>query len=158
MKDPVKIALAVVIIIAAYVILHKIFGKSKGEKAYIAEAENPNSAFNPNYWRNYYYQYGTAANGRKLVTAAMIDRLREASENCYNAFGYLSDDEARFYTGLKKCLSKAEVSYMAFVMQNDHNTGLLERMKSGAGIMPENGFNEGEMQTAINYVVNLKTV
>lgn len=158
MKDPVKIALAIVIVIAAYIILHKIFGKSKGDKVYIAEAENPNSPFNISYWRNFYYQGGSPANGRKPITQAMINRLTDAGDNCYNAFGYLSDDEARFYAGLKKCQSKAEVSYMAYIISTKHNTGLLERMKSGAGIMPENGFNDTEMQTAVNYVKNLKTV
>lgn len=158
MEAGAKLLTVLLIAVVAYVVLHKLFGKSKTDKQYLAEASDPGSAFGVTFWRNYIYVGSAKPNGRKPVTQEQIDRLKKAADNAYNAFGYFSDDESRFFSALRQCYSKAEVSLMAYLMAQKHNNGLIDRMKSGAGILPENGLNETEMQQAISYVNSLKTV
>lgn len=129
--------------------------KGKGDRLAAGEAADPQSPFSPNLWRSYFYQANTPANGRKPLTEQIAARLQISADRVNNAFGYIYDDEALFFKALAECKTRAEVSLMAFYLQQRHTESLLSLMQFGKGNLPENGLSSKEMEQAINYVKKL---
>lgn len=131
------------------------FFRKKGDEKYNDESDNPLSPLLPNLWQKYFYIYPMPASGRRMITLANYTRLKDAAKSLYSSFGYLTDDETKFFASLNKCKTQAEVSLLAAILQETENVSLLSLMKYGKGALPNNGLSDKEMANAISFVKNL---
>lgn len=150
--------------IAAYFLIVKpLFNKlgitkNKDQKELENETENPESPFNGNYWRNFYYQAGAPSNGRMPLTKVLLDKATKAAKLFVNSFGYTKDNEDEAQAAILLCGTKAVVSLMAFIIARDHKTTMLSLMKYGKNLLPQNGLSETETYQILGIVKNMKPV
>jgi hypothetical protein len=151
-----------VLVLIIYVIFAKpIFDKlglsrSKGDKLFQDAVQDTEGPFSVNLWRKYYYQAGTQANTRTLLTRDMFDRCDKVSDAIYNAMGYMYDDEDEVKSAIDKCNSQCEISLACFIFAEKYKKNLLTYLRNGVDIMPQNGLGDLELQAIIIYVNNLK--
>lgn len=157
----------VLLFVALYVFfLHPILvklgiAKGRGEREADNEIENPNSPWGTKFWHDYLAPKNligaNVIKGRKVVTAEQEKRLNKAAEMCYDSMGTISDNEGLFFSGLALCKTKAEVSLMSDIFTIRYKMNILQWIKDGQGVLPENGLSSEELNQALNYVKNLPT-
>jgi hypothetical protein len=153
-----KIIINAVMILAIYFLFAKPilkFFRKPGKESYQAEANDPQSPLNGNFWQRYFYIVGMTANGRRLLSLGTYTKCRDAAKKIFDSFGYINDDETQFFGALNSLSSKSEVSLAASILEQKYNTSLLSLMNYGKGTLPQNGLSDGEINTAINFVNNL---
>lgn len=103
------------------------------------------SPFNPSYWKKYV----------KGMTAEQKKKAAATSMGIYNAMGYFTDNEDEVLAAIKFLNSKVEVSMMAFMFSQMWGKDLLEYLRKGKDLLPENGLNDTELGEVINLVARL---
>lgn len=116
------------------------------------EQQMPQSAFNPEFWRNYIYPNGGVPNGRVPLTVEREKRAKTAALAVWYSMGYVSDDEDDAIGAIKSLDSQAMVSLTAWVFQKQYGTDLLSYLKYGKNVLPQNGLSDGELANIIRMV------
>lgn len=121
--------------------------KGKGTKEAEQESADPNSSFKPDYWKNYI--------GKFTYT---IDKATAQSyaKTIHGAFTLFYDDYETIFGVFSRMKTKANVSYLADIFQQQYGEDLLSFLRTGGGILPWDGLSETHLQTIIDFVNNLK--
>ena len=129
--------------------------KSDTDESISVQVSSPQSAFSPNYWRNYFYSAGTTANGRRPLTNTMINQAKQYAKRIYDAMGYLSDDEDEVVGAFTSMGSKSIVSLTCYFFSETYQgKNLLMYLKNGVDILPQNGLSDSIIEDIINTVRN----
>jgi len=104
-----------------------------------------NSAFNPNYWKQF--------NGSKIITDKAVNDIIYIIQD---SFGVLSDNYDAILAQFKKLTYKTQVSYLADKWQQKKNTDFLSFLGNGGGFLPWDGLSNDHLAAIISYVNSLK--
>lgn len=115
-----------------------------------AEQSNPGSPWNPDFWQ----QQDTWV---RMGLIARRDEFHQYRFDLQSAFGIFSDDFEQVKGVFDKLHSKAEVSYLSFVMKDEASADLLTFLKTGGGILPWDGLSDAHLKILIDYVKALPT-
>ena len=129
--------------------------KSQAEKDLENMAADPGSAFNDQLYKKYLYFYGDQAKGRKLISAALGEKIQNAALNIFDGMGIFTDSEDIIISSIKQFSTKAQISLLAAWFKTKYNLDLVLYLKDGKGIMPQNGLNSSELAAIVNWVRNL---
>lgn len=127
--------------------------KSGKDRQRQKELENPDSPFKITYWQKFNPNAYSPA-GVKLTQQRKKELLQVAMQ-IYNAFGYFYDEEAEVAAAFYRLKTKAEVSIVAFIFQDNYKKDLLSYLGDGKGYMPQNGLSDYDISIIINYVNKL---
>lgn len=120
--------------------------KSKEDVIFEEEQANPYSAFNPNFWK-YAQEQGHEV---LILTVAGYAKLRD---QLISAFGYLDDDEQVAIGVFTSMRTKSQVSFFAYMWQQEGRGDLLQYLRGGA--WPQDRLSTEEVNQIINYVNKL---
>lgn len=129
--------------------------KGAGERMAEFNSSNASSPFNTSLWSKYFYVSGTSGSGRKLITPALADKIKSAASLIYGAMGYLTDTESEVQAGFKMMDSKAMVSLLSNAFNTIYGKDLIEYLRKGKDLLPENGLSDAELKVIFNYVASL---
>lgn len=116
------------------------------DKELDAEAANPDSPWNPNFWNkgNPY-----AVPPFSEVTALTLSNI------IYNEIGTFWDNEDKVIAAIHSLQSQAEVSFLAWKFNQTWNRDLLTWLRNGPGTMPWHGLSTAEVSNLNNFVYQL---
>ena len=103
------------------------------------------SAFNPNYWKQF--------SGPKVITDIALNDIINIIQD---SFGVISDNYDAVLAQFKKLSYKTQVSYLADKWQQQKGTDFLSFLGNGGGIFPWDGLSNDHLAALISYVNNLK--
>lgn len=137
----------------AYKLVKKILDflgvtKSQATASLDDAATNPNSFWNPNYWKdvkpaNASYSY-----------AFTWDQAAALAGKLYDAFGAFNDDEEQAINVFKQCRTKANASYICYVFQFIYGEDCLKFLRGGW--WPQDRLSDADVYEINQYVNNLK--
>lgn len=107
------------------------------------ESINPNSGFNPNYFR-------TIPKGGRLITRQYADQL---AKQIYDSVGWFGDDFDQMFAAFKALNTKSQVSYLTYVFSLNYKTDLLTWLQGT--VYPNDRFSNDEVSQVIDYVKKL---
>lgn len=116
------------------------FWKDANERALDQAGSNPDSFWNPNYWKksqNYSYAIDTAT-------------AKNFAKQIHDAFGLWNDDEAAIINVFHQLRTKANISFLAYVYAQEYGTDLFEALRSGGGLSME-GLSDAELSALNNF-------
>lgn len=117
---------------------------SKETKQLNVEATNPNSAWNPNFYKNYsYYSYA--------ITRQQAEQM---AKQIYDAFGMFNDCEECVKSVFYSLKTKSNVSYLSDVFQQVYGQALLPFLRGG--LWPQDRLSDSDVSEINNYINNLK--
>jgi len=110
----------------------------------IANSGDPNSPWNPNFWRQYLGHY----------TNPMTNEQAQAiCTQIWNAAGAFDDDEDAMIAAVKKCRTKGAVSFVCYWFSNMHAADLLTWFQGG--VWPNDRLSNEDLSRIISYVNSL---
>jgi len=119
--------------------------KSDEELEIERQTSNPQSAWNPNYWRK---------GGATLIREADV---RKYINTIWNAPGYLSDDFDAVLGVFKQLKTKSQVSYLSHKFNEIKGKDLLNWLQGGGALSwPADRFSAEQVNQLIKYVSGLK--
>jgi len=123
------------------------FGIIKSDKQISIENEalKINSAWNPNYWKQFKKPI--------IVTDKAADDILYIIQD---SFGVLADNYDAILAQFKKLSYKTQVSYLADKWQQKKGTDLLSFLGNGGGLFPWDGLSTEHLSNLITFVNNLK--
>lgn len=110
------------------------------------EQTNPNSAFNPTYWKQYQGQFTHAISTAEGIAFATT---------IHNAFSVFQDDFNQIFGVFTQLKTKAEVSFVADMFSQQYNENLLTFLTDGGGVLPWDGLSYSHLQTILDLVKKL---
>jgi hypothetical protein len=119
------------------------FWKDQDARQLDAASSDPDSFWNPNYWKksqNYSYAIDTPT----------AERYARAIND---ALGWFNDDEAAIIGIFKQLRTKANVSYLAYVYQQIFGKDLFTALRGG--YWPIDGLSDAELNSINNYANSL---
>ena len=119
------------------------------------EALDNSSPFKPDFWRRYMYQAPTAAKGRKPVSVNMVNRLNKIHKDLKACFGYLSDNDEGAFAQIGLIRTQSECSYLAAQFAQVEKKDLLEFLRTGTDILPNNGLDDKSISKIIARIKKL---
>lgn len=133
-------------------ILNKIlefFGlkDSKDTKDLDYESSNPNSFWNPNYWQN------INPSNTGWTYAITEATARQWCQEIYNAFGAFNDCEECVIAVFKRCKTKANASFIAWVWQKQYGQDLLTYLRGGN--WPQDRLSDKDVNTINQFIAKL---
>lgn len=117
--------------------------KGAGGKAVDTEETDPESAFNPNFWRQYIGRFTFSINHDQASTMA---------NTIQDAFTLFNDDFDAIMGVFQSLRTKSNVSYLSQVFTELHGANLLTFLDGGGGIFPWDGLTKDNMKRIIDYV------
>jgi hypothetical protein len=114
-----------------------------GTKAASDEIIDPRS-----YWKPSYYK----RTGGLLVRRADAERY---ARQIYNAFGIFQDDFNAVLAAFNRMPSKAAVSFLADVFQQQYKQDLLTFLTNGGGILPWDGLSDNQLKQLLAFTNKL---
>jgi hypothetical protein len=119
--------------------------KSDEEIEIEKQTSNPESPWNPNYWRK---------GGATLIREADVKRF---VNTIWNAPGYISDDFDAVLGVFKQLKTKSQVSYLADKFNQMKGKDLLNWLQGGGALSwPADRFSAEQVNQLIKYVNGLK--
>lgn len=119
------------------------FWKSADSRQLDAAAADPNSFWNPNYWQqsqNYSYAISTA-------------QAQGYAKQIYDAFGMFNDCEECVIAVFRSLRTKANVSFLAYVFQQQYGQDLLSFLRGG--LWPQDRLSDEDVAGINSYVNSL---
>jgi hypothetical protein len=107
---------------------------------------NPQSFWNPNYWK----QFSSFPNGA-ITTEQAVNYLLQITD----AFGFFSDNVAAVDAVFHQLTSKAQVSYMSYVSAQNGGSDLLTYLRGSS--WPNDRLSDSEVQAINSFLNNLPT-
>lgn len=129
--------------------------KGQGVKDFEQLAQSANNPFSVDFWRNYFYGSNAQPKGRKPLTNEMLTRLREAANLFYYGFHAFGEDEETIVRAVMMCKSKAEISLMSNIIQDNYGGNMLSLIRYGKTALPNGGLSNSEMTIIFNRVKSL---
>lgn len=115
------------------------------------------SGFNVDFWRNNFYLPPAPINGRKKISGvfqiACFDYVKDLKKN----FGFLSDNENGAISFFGRFKSKSELSFFSMIFEQQMKQPLLNFLRKGTNLLPENGLSDKDVNKIISYVNKLPT-
>lgn len=115
-----------------------------GGKSVSQEETDPNSAFNPNFWRQYI--------GKNFTYVINHDQAETMSNTIEDAFTLFNDDFDAIMGVFQSLRTKSNVSYLSQVFTETKGASLLPFLDGGGGIFPWDGLTKDNMKRIIDYV------
>jgi hypothetical protein len=151
LKDNSNLIIGLVVVYFGYTKIVKPLLESVGLSQSEAELEvekqtsNPQSAWNPNYWRK---------GGATIITNENVNNY---IEKIWNAPGYFSDDFDAVLGVFKQLKTKSQVSYLADKFNQVKGKDLLNWLQGGGPLnWPADRFSAEQVNQLIKYVNGLK--
>ena len=141
-----------ILIIAAIMgfdIIQKILDKLGlgSDKKRQDEMQDPNSPWKPTYYKNY-----------TVYTYAISTAQAQAfSKQIHDAFTVFQDDYNKIFAVFSQMRTKCNVSFLAYVFQNQYGEDLLSFLGDGGGVLPWDGLSTAHLNQLIDLVNNLPT-
>jgi len=109
------------------------------------EQTNPNSPFNPTYWRNFStYTYA--------ITLQQADGY---AETIHDAFTVFQDDFNAIWSVFSQLKTKANVSFLSDIFSRKYTEALLPFLTDGGGLLPWDGLSKDNLNKILSYVSKL---
>ena len=146
-KDVLTVATAGGVVLG-FVLLKKVFTKvgifdSPETKNIDKEITNPESAFNPNFYKKYsFYTYA-------------IDRSKanEYAKKIYDSFGFFNDCEECIFSVFYSLKTKSNVSFVSESFQNLYGQALLPFLRGGW--YPQDRLSDSDVSKILDFVSKL---
>lgn len=120
---------------------------SRDTKDLNEESSNPNSFWSPNYWQ-------TVKPANKNWTYAINEQTAlDWCKEIKDAFGVFNDNEEQAIAVFKRCRTKANCSFLAWVFQKYYNQDLLTYLRGGA--WPQDRLSDADVNVINKYISNL---
>lgn len=146
-KDLMTIALAGGLLLSFDMIKRFFEGigiwKSAATKNIDSEETNPESAFNPNFYKNY-VNYTYAITGQQAL---------DYSTQIYDAFGVFNDCEECVFNVFYALKTKSNVSFLADKFSQKYGQSLLTFLRGGW--YPQDRLSDSDLNTILQYVSKL---
>ena len=155
------IAFKVGLVVAGYLLFAKpilnYLGITKGKGEHMADqnSQDPNSPLNTKFFEKYLYFKGENGTGKKIIMQSLWDRVKHSAMKLVDGFGYFTDNEDQIMSAIKDMKTKAEISLLSYYLSLYHKRDLIEFLRHGRDLLPENGLSNDELVQVFNYVNNL---
>lgn len=124
------------------------FWKSQATKDLDGTSTNPNSFWNPNFWRT------INPSGTGWTYAIDVTTAEQWLYDLINSFGIFNDDEEAAIGVLKRCRTQANLSFLAYVFDTYMKKGDLLTYLRG-GNWPQDRLSDADVYTINNYISRL---
>lgn len=121
--------------------------KSQDTRDLDTASTDPNSFWNPNYWRTI-----KPAN-EDWTYAITTDTASQWAADLYNAFGPFNDDEEQAIGVFKRCRTQANASFLCDVFQRIYNEDCLTFLRGG--FWPQDRLSDTDVNTINQWVSRL---
>lgn len=112
-----------------------------------AAATDPNSFWNPNYWQTI---KPASANWTYAIDRATAESW---AKEIWDAAGAFNDCESCMIAVMKRCKTRANASYLAYVFQQIYGADLLTWLRGGT--WPNDRLSDADVNTINNYILSL---
>lgn len=121
--------------------------KSTATKGLDDTSTNPNSFWNPNFWRT------VKPDGANWTYAIDVTTAQQWLSDLRNAFGAFNDDEETAIGVFKRCRTQANCSFLADIFNRTYNQDLLSWLRGG--FWPQDRLSDADVYTINNYISRL---
>jgi len=111
-------------------------------------ATDPNSFWNPMYWKN------IKPAGASYSYAFTSEQAAALAQQLYDAFGAFNDNEEQAINVFKQCRTQANASYICYIFQSIYGEDCLTFLRGGW--WPQDRLSDTDVNTINRYVSNLK--
>lgn len=123
------------------------FWKSPATKNLDDASTNPNSFWNPNFWRT------VKPDAANWTYAIDITTAQEWLKDLRNAFGAFNDNEEQAIAVFRRCRTQANCSFLADIFNRTYNEDLLTWLRGGW--WPQDRLSDADVNTINNYISRL---
>jgi hypothetical protein len=111
------------------------------------EQSDPNSPFNPTYWRGF----------SSFTYAITLQQADTYAETIHNAFTVFQDDFNAIWSVFSQLKTKANVSFLSDIFSRKYTEALLPFLTDGGGLLPWDGLSKDNLNKILSYVSQLPT-